>query len=120
MTADADTEERVTGTDSTQGIARELTQESWLRSRAVWEPARAASRMQPVSVQYREWTSEHLDRLLDPWTPLIVDVVSRLDLTKLVARHVDVVARLSRLRYLSRRPPPRTPTTSTTPSVESL
>jgi hypothetical protein len=71
-----------------------------LRSRRVWRPAHVPSRLQPASVatdlsqrgaHYREWASEHLDRLLDQWTPLIVEmVVSRLDLTSLVTRHVDL------------------------------
>ena len=76
-----------------------------LRSQLVWRPARLPARLQPASLvadlarrgaQHRERATERVDRELDHWTPVLVErVVSRLDLTGLVTRHVDLDAVVS-------------------------
>ena len=72
---------------------------------AGWRAPLVPARLQPATVitevarrgaQHRTWATERLDRLLDHWTPVIVEmVVSRLDLTGLVTHHVDIDAIVS-------------------------
>jgi hypothetical protein len=71
-----------------------------LRSRAVWRPAFLPTSLQPATLvtevarrgaQQRVRTAEQVELLLDQWTPALVEVVvSRLDLTSLVIRHVNI------------------------------
>ena len=71
-----------------------------LRSRAVWRPAFLPTGLQPATLVtelarrgawQRARTAEQVGALLDQWTPALVEmVVSRLDLTNLVIRHLDV------------------------------
>jgi hypothetical protein len=71
-----------------------------LRSRAVWRPAFLPNGLQPATLVtelarrgawQRARTAEQVAALLDQWTPALVEmVVSRLDLTNLVIRHLDV------------------------------
>ena len=73
-----------------------------LRARDAWRPAHLPARHQLASpatelarrgAQHREWASGHLDREMDRWIPVLAEmVVSRLDLTGLVIRHVDLDA----------------------------
>ena len=67
---------------------------------AGWRPALVPARLQParlvmgvarLGAQHRVRATALVDGLLDHWTPVIVEmVVSRLDLTGLVTRHVDI------------------------------
>ena len=71
-----------------------------LRSRAVWRPAFLPTNLQPATVvtavarrgaRQRARTAEQVGLLLDYWTPALVElVVSRLDLTSLVIRNVNL------------------------------
>ena len=71
-----------------------------LRSRAVWRPVFLPTSLQPATLatamarrgsRQRARTAEQVGLLLDQWTPALVElVVSRLDLTSLVIRHVDI------------------------------
>jgi hypothetical protein len=71
-----------------------------LRSRAMWRPAFLPASLQPATLitaaahrgaRQRARTAEQVGWLLDQWTPALVElVVSRLDLTSLVIRHVNI------------------------------
>ena len=71
-----------------------------LRSRAVWRPAFLPTSLQPATfatamarrgARQRARTAEQVGLMLDEWTPALVElVVSRLDLTSLVIRHVNI------------------------------
>jgi hypothetical protein len=71
-----------------------------LRSRTVWRPAFLPTALQPATLvnevarrgaRQRARTAEQVGGLLDAWTPALVElVVSRLDLTSLVIRHVNI------------------------------
>jgi hypothetical protein len=71
-----------------------------LMSRAVWRPAFLPESLQPATLvtevarrgaRHRALTVAQVASLLDRWTPELVEqVVSRVDLTSLVIRHVDV------------------------------
>jgi hypothetical protein len=71
-----------------------------LRSRAVWRPVFLPTSLQPATLatamarrgaRQRARTTEQVGLLLDQWTPALVElVVSRLDLTSLVIRHVNI------------------------------
>jgi hypothetical protein len=81
-------------------VLRRVPGQRVLRSRAVWRPAFLPTGLQPATLvtevarrgaQQRARTAEQVGALLDQWTPALVEmVVSRLDLTNLVIRHVDV------------------------------
>jgi hypothetical protein len=81
-------------------VLRRVPGQSVLRSRAVWRPAFLPTRVQPATLvneaarrgaRYRIRTAQQVGGLLDQWTPALVEmVVSRLDLTNLVIRHVDI------------------------------
>lgn len=81
-------------------VLRRMPGRSVLRSRAVWRPAFLPTRVQPATIvnevarrgaRYRTRTAQQVGGLLDQWTPALVElVVSRLDLTNLVIRHVDI------------------------------
>jgi hypothetical protein len=81
-------------------VLRRVAGQPLLRSRAVWRPAFLPTRLQPASVltevarrgaRHRARTTEQVGVLLDRWTPALVEVVlSRLDLTSLVIRHLDI------------------------------
>jgi len=70
--------------------------------RSAWRPPFVPLRAQPASLvagvarrgaRHRVWAGQEVERLLDQWTSVIVErVVSRLDLTGLVIRHVDLDA----------------------------
>ena len=71
-----------------------------LRSRAVWRPPFVPHGLQPATLvtaaarrgaRQRARTAQQVGLLLDQWTPALVElVVSRLDLTSLVIRHVNI------------------------------
>jgi hypothetical protein len=81
-------------------VLRRVPGQSVLRSRAVWRPSFLPTRVQPATLvnevarrgaRYRTRTEQQIGALLDQWTPALVEmVVSRLDLTNLVIRHVDI------------------------------
>jgi hypothetical protein len=71
-----------------------------LRSVVAWQPPFVPTRWQPASflaevgrrgAGHRVWAAQGVERLLDQWTPVIVDmVVARLDLTDIVIRNLDI------------------------------
>lgn len=71
-----------------------------VRAVASWTPPFVPARLQPAAVladaarrgaRRRSQATEGVERLVAEWTPAIVDLVlSRLDLTNLVLRHVDI------------------------------
>jgi hypothetical protein len=73
-----------------------------LRSWALWHPPLVPARWQPAAVldevarrgaRHRARAAHDVERWLDQWVPVIVEtVVSRLDLTGIVTRHVDLDA----------------------------
>jgi hypothetical protein len=79
---------------------RATAQSSVVRAAAAWRPPFVPDRFQPATLlacaaqrgaRQRAQVAEGVERLLDEWTPVIVErVLSRLDLTDLVVRHVDV------------------------------
>ena len=81
-------------------VLRGVAAQPVLRSRAVWRPRFVPTRLQPATLvtevarrgaRHRARTAEQVGALLDQWTPALVElVVSRLDLTSLVLRHVDI------------------------------
>ena len=81
-------------------VLRRMPGQRLLRSRAVWRPAFLPTGLQPATLVtelarrgawQRARTAEQVGALLDQWTPALVEtVVSRLDLTNLVIRHVDI------------------------------
>jgi hypothetical protein len=81
-------------------VLRRVPGQRVLRSRAVWRPAFLPTGLQPATLVtelarrgawQRARTAEQVGALLDQWTPALVEmVVSRLDLTSLVIRHVDI------------------------------
>ena len=81
-------------------VLRRVPGQRVLRSRAVWRPAFLPTGLQPATLvteaarrgaRQRARTTEQFGALLDRWTPALVEmVVSRLDLTNLVIRHVDI------------------------------
>ena len=68
--------------------------------RSAWRPPFVPVRAQPASLiagvarrgaRHRLWAAQEADRLLDQWMSVIVEaVMSRLDLTGIVTRHVDL------------------------------
>jgi hypothetical protein len=91
----------IVGTSVDTGVAVARTAAAWPPLRAVaWRPPVVPARWQPATLvegvarrgaAYRLLAARHLERLLDRWAPLLVEsVVSRLDLTGLVAHHVDL------------------------------
>ena len=70
--------------------------------RSAWRPPFVPARAQPASLiadvarrgaRHRVWAAQEAERLLDQWMSVIVEVVvSRLDLTGIVIRHVDLDA----------------------------
>ncbi len=81
-------------------VVRATAESSLVRSVAAWRPPLVPVRLQPASIvadiakrgaRDRAWVAESVVRLLDEWTPVIAElVVSRLDLTDIVTRHVDI------------------------------
>ena len=81
-------------------VLRRVAAQPVLRSRVVWRPAFLPTRLQPASLftevarrgaRHRARTAEQVGVLLDQWTPSLVELVlSRLDLTSLVIRHLDI------------------------------
>jgi hypothetical protein len=81
-------------------VVRATAESRVLRSAATWRPPFVPARFQPATLlsdvarrgaRHRVWAEEGVQRLLDQWTPVIVEmVVSRLDLTGIVIRHVDI------------------------------
>jgi hypothetical protein len=71
-----------------------------LRSRAVWRPGFLPTSLQPATIvtevarrgaRRRARAAQQVGLLLDQWTPAVVElVVSRVDLTSLVIRHVNI------------------------------
>jgi hypothetical protein len=81
-------------------VARATVGSPVLRSAAGWRAPFVPARLQPATLlaalarrggQQRVRVGHEADRLLDQWTPVIAElVVSRLDLTGIVIRHVDI------------------------------
>lgn len=81
-------------------VLRGVTGSQVLRSRALWRPAILPSRLQPATVvtelarlgaRHRVIAAQQVQALVDAWTPVVVQqVLSRIDLTDLVLRHLDV------------------------------
>ncbi len=81
-------------------VVRATAESSVVRSVAAWRPPLVPARLQPASIvadiakrgaRDRAWVTESVVRLLDEWTPVIAElVVSRLDLTDIVTRHVNI------------------------------
>ena len=81
-------------------VVRAVATSPALRSVAAWQPRFVPTRWQPATLlaeagqrgaRYRVWAAQGAERLLDQWTPLIAElVISRLDLTGIVVRHVDI------------------------------
>jgi hypothetical protein len=81
-------------------VVRTTAESRVLRSVAVWRPPFVPARFQPATLladvarrgaRHRVWAAQGVERLLDQWTPVIVEmVVSRLDLTGIVIRHVNI------------------------------
>jgi len=81
-------------------VVRTATESPVLRSAAGWRPPFVPARLQPATLladlarrgaRHRAWARREVERLLDQWTPVLVElVVSRLDLTGIVTRHVDI------------------------------
>jgi hypothetical protein len=81
-------------------VVRATAESPVLRSVVAWQPPFVPARFQPSALiadvarrgaRYRVWGAQGVERLLDQWTPVIVEmVVSRLDLTGIVIRHVDI------------------------------
>ena len=81
-------------------VVRATAESSVVRSVAAWRPPLVPARLQPASIvadiakrgaRDRAWVTESVVRLLDQWTPVIAElVVSRLDLTDIVTRHVNI------------------------------
>ena len=73
---------------------------STLRSQALWRPALVPRRLQPATLvdglarrgaRHRTAATRQLQALVDQWTPVLLDqVLSRMDLTELVLRNLDV------------------------------
>jgi PAS domain-containing protein len=81
-------------------VVRTTTESPVLRTAAAWRPPFVPALLQPAMLladlarrgaRHRVWAGREVERLLDQWTPLLVElVVSRLDLTGIVTRHVDI------------------------------
>jgi len=81
-------------------LVRATAESPALRSAAGWRAPFVPARLQPAALLtdlarrgagHRAWASRQAERLLDRWTPDVVEmVVSRLDLTGIVTRHVDI------------------------------
>jgi PAS domain-containing protein len=81
-------------------VVRATAQSPALRSAAGWRPPLVPARLQPAALLadlarrgalHRVWAGREVERLLDQWTPVVVEMlVSRLDLTGIVTRHVDI------------------------------
>ena len=81
-------------------VVRATAESSVVRSAVGWRPPFVPARFQPAAVladlarrgaRHRVRAGREIDRLLDQWTPVLVElVVSRLDLTGIVTRHVDI------------------------------
>jgi hypothetical protein len=81
-------------------LARVASELPVVRSRGGWHAPLVPARWQPAAVltdvaqrgaRHRTWAAQGVERLLDQWTPVIVErMVSRLDLTSIVTRHVDI------------------------------
>lgn len=89
-----------TSVGASVAVVRAVVEWPPLRSRAVWRPAIVPVQWQPATllgavarrgVGYRTWATQGVERLLDQWTPVIVEMVlSRLDLTGIVTNDVDI------------------------------
>ncbi len=81
-------------------VLRATVESPVVRTAATWRPPLVPARLQPASVladiarwgaRDRVWAAQGVERLLDQWTPVIVEqVLSRLDLNGIVTRHVDI------------------------------
>jgi hypothetical protein len=81
-------------------VVRATVESPVVRSVVAWQPPFVPARFQPATIladvarrgaRHRVWAAQGVERLLDQWTPVIVEmVVSRLDLTGIVTRHVDI------------------------------
>ncbi len=81
-------------------VVRAVATSPALRSALAWQPPMVPTRWQPATLlaeagqrgaRYRVWAAQGAERLLDQWTPLIAElVISRLDLTGIVIRHVNI------------------------------
>lgn len=81
-------------------VARTATGSPLLRSAVGWRAPLVPARLQPTTVlaglarrgaRHRAWARQGAERLLNQWTPVVAElVVSRLDLTDIVTRHVEL------------------------------
>lgn len=81
-------------------VARTAAGSPLLRSAAGWQAPLVPARLQPTTVLaglarrgawHRAWARQGAERLLNQWTPVVAElVVSRLDLTDIVTRHVEL------------------------------
>lgn len=81
-------------------VARTAAGSSLLRSAVGWRAPFVPARLQPTTVlaglarrgaRHRAWARQGAERLLNQWTPVVAElVVSRLDLTDIVTRHVEL------------------------------
>ena len=81
-------------------LLRGVANQPVLRSRAVWRPPFVPTSLQPATIatelvrrgaQHRTRAVRQVGVLVDQWTPVIVELlVSRVDLTSLVLRHLDI------------------------------
>jgi len=86
--------------DAGLAVVRTAAESPVLRSAARWQAPFVPVRLQPTTVLadlarrgagHRARVRQGAERLLDQWAPVIAElVVSRLDLTGIVTRHVDV------------------------------
>ena len=82
------------------GAVRSVTGSQLLRARALWRPALVPYRLQPATLvdnlartgaRHRVVATRQAQALLDQWTPVLLEqVLTRVDLTELVLRHLDV------------------------------
>jgi len=81
-------------------VVRAVTGSTVVRSAAEWRAPLVPARLQPTALlaglaargaRNRVWVGRGVERLLDQWTPVVAELVlSRLDLTGIVTRHVDL------------------------------
>ena len=81
-------------------VVRATAESPVVRSAVGWRAPFVPARFQPAALltdlarrgaRHRVRAGREIDRLLDQWTPVLVElVVSRLDLTGIVTRHVDI------------------------------
>ena len=81
-------------------VVRAVTESPVVRSAAEWRAPFVPARLQPTALladlavrgaRHRVWVVRGVERLLDQWTPVVTELVlSRLDLTGIVTRHVDL------------------------------